>query len=299
MSLQEFEKQLLEYSEISTIPAEAEAVPDTIKEYRLKMAENNSTSIFDKKYNLPEDIKQDSSVKKPATEENSALDNGDVTYIISGRGRGGRNYYVKPGKSNTDDDEVRQQIRKLHGIGYSNSITEASVKAHHMGKTLSQSGSLSSSSDLTTECDKLKNVKLDNETYPTVHTENLVPDKENRPDNEIKFVDATEDKSKPLPLSIMLKQSKEEYKKRIKMRKAQESAKVKGDSINTDSKDSDSVKSPKETPSESNEEVKCTEKTVKNVESVNDNLKQTEVEINGNKKKSRRSSSPKETVSKD
>lgn len=116
MSLKEFEKQLLEYCEIVTLPVETETIPETIQNYRLKMKKNDALSMFDKDYTLQANETPDKGLNANETPDKSSLDNGDVTYVISGRGRGGRNHYIKPGETggqSKNDEEVKQQIRKV------------------------------------------------------------------------------------------------------------------------------------------------------------------------------------------
>lgn len=103
----------------------------------------------------------------------------------------------------------------------------------------------------------------------------------------MKFVDTTEVQSKPLPLSAILQKSREEYKQKLKMKRAQEYANKNKNSLDTNAENYQCSFVPlKQSSAESNEEIKCTEKTVKEIN--NSNSLQTEVEISGNKKSNRR-----------
>ncbi|XP_018580365.1 uncharacterized protein LOC108918010 [Anoplophora glabripennis] len=88
-----------------------EPPPATILEYRAQMAANNTGSVYD----------------------NPMFGDGDVTYVMPGRGRGGFRTMMRPGASQLSDnsvtEDVQRKIRQVAGMGYSNALIEQGVRA--------------------------------------------------------------------------------------------------------------------------------------------------------------------------
>ncbi|XP_023023211.2 uncharacterized protein isoform X2 [Leptinotarsa decemlineata] len=107
-TLEDLHNDLCAFSEIAVNQDDAYEPPlATIVQYNAQMRANHTSSIFDTQE--PEE---------------------DVTYICSGRGRGGLSKFYRPGMPVTDDgqDFVSRKIREVSGVGYSNEIIEQSLR---------------------------------------------------------------------------------------------------------------------------------------------------------------------------
>lgn len=119
-NLDDFERELMQYSELGPIPEKLAPPPLTIQKYQKMIRENNAAGIFDADYSCPEtttskDINTDEKEYNP--EEILYRNEHHVTRITSGRGRGGRNIFHPPGHQvglSEDDLELIRDIRKVN-----------------------------------------------------------------------------------------------------------------------------------------------------------------------------------------
>lgn len=186
-------------------------VPETIQNYRKTIESNKEVSIFDADYCTPNDLDDHpenacstSSSSNSGTNNNTFPKDENLTYVLSGRGRGGRNTVYKPGESinnSIESDDITQQIRKLHVLGYSNEITELSVKAHQLSKKSNQ-GSTTSNSPIT----------LSNNTNSS--SPEMFADVESSETSKENLVEETPEPKPAPPLSVLLRQAREDVKNR-------------------------------------------------------------------------------------
>lgn len=178
----DFQRELQEYSEIESVPESNVVLPKTIQRYNQRIQSNNTSSIFDADHLWEESSENVPTIvpkKTIATTTNNKTDEDcgvfkdqKVTYVMAGRGRGGRNVYYNPGEMLTPkilngDDEIRQQIRKVAPIGYSNEITESAIRAHKIGKVLDQNGNASKSPLLSKSNSPMSAISIENKTNPS------------------------------------------------------------------------------------------------------------------------------------
>lgn len=112
----DFERDLMAYSEIEAV-RDVQSVPKTIQMYQQRIQTNNQSSIFDADYTLP-DTNNDGESREANNDEPLLEDEPQVIRVISGRGRGGRNVFHRPGDPigsglPDNDRDVFQQLRKV------------------------------------------------------------------------------------------------------------------------------------------------------------------------------------------
>lgn len=94
-------------------------VPDTILKYHQIIEANNRVSIFDTDDYDGEILQTNdncASAPKPNLDD-SLPDNGKVIRVISGRGRGGRSIYQRPGNTVSQEyEDVTRYLRKVSMI---------------------------------------------------------------------------------------------------------------------------------------------------------------------------------------
>ncbi|KAJ8986147.1 hypothetical protein NQ317_005620, partial [Molorchus minor] len=100
----DFENDLEEFSEIEVIRNDYDVTtPQSLLDWEASNGINNHRSVFD----VPD-----------FTE--------DVTYVVSGRGRGGRSTIIRPGVPDRcqQENDIKKLIRQVSGPGYSNELIE-------------------------------------------------------------------------------------------------------------------------------------------------------------------------------
>lgn len=110
-SMDEFDNDILEFSEITNPRPYKVITPPTITNWYNRVSKIRKKSIFD----------------------DDTLDP-NKSYFVSGRGRGGRNVTLIPGtpmESNPKDvEEIQQKLRRLSGFGYTNQFIENTIKSN-------------------------------------------------------------------------------------------------------------------------------------------------------------------------
>ncbi|KAL1497199.1 hypothetical protein ABEB36_008196 [Hypothenemus hampei] len=231
-------------------PENLPPVPAVIQKYNQVLEYNKKCSIFDEEFDLEDD--------DDCRTENSIVDKNDpffqddnIIRVVSGRGRGGRNTYQKPGtKISSDDLEITESIRKIAPIGYRNEVTENAIKKYQMEHYFKEdkysdsvpSSSISSSSHISDCNDKMSDnnegnhslvvpSQVKSEISSSKSSDNESSDYFSSRDqltisgsssssnnslirNEETIVDVSNgDVASPMPLCEILKRNREQYKR--------------------------------------------------------------------------------------
>ncbi|XP_050298389.1 uncharacterized protein LOC126737507 [Anthonomus grandis grandis] len=198
----EHDIQIYSELEVDSEPGDQFTIPKSIRTYEQRINFNNTASIFDTNHYLESLAKNENGscsftdVMNDNVVPNDFLDDEHTIKVSIGRGRGGRNTFYRPGdfsvKTDLGNDEaLMQEIRKVNPVGYSNAIIEETVKAHHKKSSNKASPkkeiiSPSSSSPVTTDSTRISTRDSDNLPIETVEPEN-----------------------KPLPITSLLKKTRE------------------------------------------------------------------------------------------
>ncbi|ENN70569.1 hypothetical protein HUJ04_008022 [Dendroctonus ponderosae] len=233
--LDDFERELMQYSELGPIPEILAPPPITIQRYQQIIRENNAASIFDADYSCPETTAY--TATSPATsedEENNPeailyRNEQHVTRVTSGRGRGGRNIFHPPGHQvglSEDDLELIRDIRKVAPLGYANEITENAIRAHQRAKRLERAmeeikiaeNSGKAQPDVKSDTESVANTSASSpsrkeidEFEDCIKQETPSPSK---PGLKTESQHVSVDERAPVPISTLLKQCRERHKQK-------------------------------------------------------------------------------------
>lgn len=228
-------------------------VPYTILKYHKIIEANNRVSIFDTDdYNIAPPINDNAGGAPKSNPSDYLPDNGKVIRVISGRGRGGRSIYQKPGiTANQEYEDVTRYLRKVAPLGYGNAITENALRQNRALKNENKENIQTATSGNSSNIINKKNNQIETASKATASTTTssnsseyfdskddlnnsttegtVSPElfKDNNNENTTSKEEPT--KMAAVPLSEMLRKSREQYRKlRLqKLKNSEENGKIK------------------------------------------------------------------------